>query len=79
MFVHIREPEEIAKFVSVTGGAAKTLLIRSETRLVRCAYGNAADDNVEDYSYGYYFNNDKSLKEAEREFVSLLRNILEEG
>ena len=31
MFVHIREPQEIAKFVRLTGGAAKTLLVRGGT------------------------------------------------
>ncbi len=75
MFVHIREPEEIAKFVSATGGEAKTLLVRAPIRLNRGAYGNAADDNVENYSYDYYFDNDKTLEEAECDFVKLLRNM----
>ena len=76
MFVHIREPEEIGKFVSATGGEAKTLLVRAPIRLNRGAYGNAADDNVENYNYDYYFNNDKTLEEAERDFVKLLRGML---
>lgn len=76
MFVHIREPEEIEKFVNATGGIAKTLLVRAPIRLNRGAYGNAADDNVENYSYDYYFDNDKTLDEAEADFVALLRGML---
>lgn len=76
MFVHIREPEEIAKFVSATGGAAKTLLVRGGERTSRAAYGNISDDGVENYSYDYYFMNDKSLEEAERGFKDLISNIL---
>lgn len=79
MFVHIREPEEIAKFVKSTGGAAKTLLIRGGERMKRGAYGNAADDGVENYSYDYYFDNDGTLEEAEVGFISLMSKILLEG
>ena len=41
-------------------------------------YGNAADDCVENYEYDYYFLNDKSLEDAEREFVKLLASVLDE-
>jgi len=75
MFVHIREPEEIAKFVESTGGAAKTLLIRGGERTKRAAYGNAADDGVENYEYDYYFYNDKTLEEAEVSFVEFIKSI----
>ncbi len=78
LFVHIREPEEIAKFVEATEGRAKTLLVRASNRLKRSAYGNAADDCVENYSYDYYFSNDGSIEESEREFTSLLSKILTE-
>lgn len=76
MFVHIREPEEIAKFVRATDGIAKTLLVRGGSRMSRTVYGNAADDSVEDYKYDYYFMNDKSIEEAERNFTALLNKIL---
>ena len=79
MFVHIREPEEIGKFVASTGGAAKTLLIRGGDRMRRGAYGNAADDGVENYSYDYYFDNGGTLEEAERGFIHLLKKILAEA
>ena len=76
MFVHIREPEEIKKFVSITGGAAKTLLIRGGKRMTKSRYGNVADDMVECYNYDYYFVNENSFEVAEREFVLLLEDIM---
>ena len=75
LFVHIREPEEIRKFVSATDGAAKTLLIRGGERCERAAYGNASDDGVEDYPYDYVFVNDASLDEARTAFLSFLDGI----
>ena len=77
LFVHIREPQEIAKFVKATDNEAKTLLVRAKNRLVRSAYGNAADDCVEDYEYDYYFSNDGTLEESEKGFTELLKGILE--
>ena len=76
MFLHIREPEEIAKFVEATGGAARTLLIRGGDRMTKSSYGNVSDDGVENYTYDYYFTNDKTLEEAERDFCALLEAIL---
>ena len=73
MFLHIREPEEIEKFVRATGGAAKTLLIRGGDRMTKSNYGNVSDDRVDDYTYDYYFTNDKSLDEAE--FCAMLASI----
>ncbi len=75
LFVHIREPEEIAKFVKATDGRAKTLLIRGGERMAKREYGNAADDSVENYDYDYYFVNDKTLDEAEREFIAFIGNV----
>ena len=76
MFMHIREPEEIAKYVRATDGAAKTLLVRGGERMAKSHYGNAADDCVEDYTYDYYFMNDRTLDDAERDFCALLSDIL---
>ena len=77
MFLHVREPEEIAKFVAQTEGKAKTLLVRAGDRIKRGAFGNAADDLVENYNYDLYFMNDKTLEEAECGFVALLSELLE--
>lgn len=75
MFVHIREAEEIKKFVDATDGKAKTLLVRGGKRMPKGEYGNVSDDGVENYSYDYYFLNESSLDEAERDFVELLKTI----
>ena len=79
MFMHIREPEEIAKYVRATGGVAKTLLVRGGSRMALSHYGNAADDCVENYEYDYYFVNEKSLEEAERDFCDFLAGVLAEN
>ena len=76
MFMHIREPEEIAKYVRATEGVAKTLLVRGGARMAKSHYGNAADDCVEQYDYDYYFMNDKSLEDAERDFCAMLSEML---
>ena len=76
LIVHIREPEEIVKYVKATDGKAKTLLIRASERYRRGTYGNAADDGVENYYYDYYFDNNGTLAEAEINFTKLMRSIL---
>ena len=78
LFVHIREPHEIVKYVNATGGKAKTLLVRGGARMRKSVYGNAADDGVDNYYYDYYFDNDKGFKEAEEGFTELMRRVLEE-
>ena len=81
LFVHIREGEEIRKFVEGTEGRAKTLLIRGGTRFRRKKekYGNAADDGVENYRYDHVFYNDRPLNETEGAFVAFLRRIVEKN
>ena len=76
LFVHIREGSEISKFVKATDFKAKTLLVRGGERMKKETYGNASDDEVENYSYDYYFVNDKTLGEAEADFVTLLSQII---
>ena len=76
LFVHIREPWEIEKFVRATEGVAKTLLVRGGSRSRAGAYGNAADDMVEDYKYDYYFVNDRPLDETEDNVKALFGKIL---
>ncbi len=77
MFVHIREGGEIKKFVDMTDGAAKTLLIRGGKRFEnKQEYGNASDDFVENYAYDHYFVNDNPIDKTEMLFCDFLENIL---
>ena len=39
-------------------------------------YGNASDDEVENYAYDYIYENDTSLDEAEPSFLATLRKII---
>lgn len=77
MFVHIREPKEIEKFVKLSKTITKTLLIRPRSELMQKQFGNASDDEVENYSYDYIFNNDKSLEEIKHIWIEFISKILE--
>ena len=83
LFVHIREPEEISKFVAATDGRALTLLVRGGARYRakrgRAAFGNAADDEVENYRYDYCFENVLPLKDTEPVFLRFLEGMLKDG
>lgn len=76
MFVHIREPEEIEKFVKATGGKAMTMLISGGSRLEKSVYGNAADDNVENYEYDFIFENVGEIEEMREAFCCYLDHII---
>lgn len=77
-FVHIREGEQIKRFVTASkcfeGGHCVTLLVTSE----RCkgTYGNSSDDMVEDYDYDYTFANDGTLSQAKVEFLNFLDGLI---
>lgn len=74
MFLHVREGEEIDKFVHATEGNAKTLLIR-RAAVHQGAYGNRSDDEVENYTYDYVFDNDLPIEEARAAFTDFLRRL----
>ena len=78
LFVHIREGEEIRKFVDGTDGCARTLLIRGGERTQVARYGNHSDDDVEDYPYDYYYTNDLPLAKTDSAFASLLSRMFAE-
>ncbi|MFR4979377.1 MAG: hypothetical protein ACLUDG_10720 [Butyricicoccus sp.] len=60
LFIHVREPEEIARLKAAIGEGCRTLLIRrSDTHLTQ--YGNRSDDEVEQYPYDLYFQNEPPL------------------
>lgn len=76
MFVHIREGEEISKFKRRVHVACQAILItRKEKSDV--LWGNQSDDNVNNYQYDHVFKNDDSLKAVEKQFVQLIRQIME--
>lgn len=74
LFAHIREGEEIDKFKRQVEIPCVTLLIRRSS--VRQQWGNASDDNVEQYAYDYCYDNDKELSEAEADFQQFLAGIV---
>ncbi len=78
LFVHIREPQEIAKFKSSVGEGCVTLLVRGRER-ARKAWNNAADDAVENYKYDYYYVNCRSLKNMESDFMRFFNTEILNG
>lgn len=65
-FVHIREPEEIAKAVKAFQDAGQhvfTMLVR-RTTLQTVTYGNESDDNVENFAYDTIFHNNVEAPEG---------------
>ncbi len=79
LFVHIREPREIAKFKDSVGQNCVTLLIRGRES-ARKEWNNNADDDVENYKYDYYYVNCRPLGELENDFLRFFKNeILAKG
>lgn len=76
MFVHIREGEEIRKFVEAVAGKCVTLLIYNNT-MNRQVYGNESDDCVEQYDYDYRFDNSAPLKQSKEAFLKYIGEIWE--
>ncbi len=72
MFVHIREPEEIARFVAVAPEHIKTLLIKNSAK-EQHVYQNTSDDNVERYDYDGMYDNCLPLEETEKVFMTFFR------
>lgn len=67
LFLHIREPEEIARAVKEFG--AKTILI---VRPIKQIVSNIADKGVYDYQYDFVISNDgtiEELKEKAKDFL----------
>ena len=63
LFVHIREPEEIARFRESAGEECRTLLVtRPAMEQARGALGNRSDDGVAGYQYDRVFVNDGALR-----------------
>lgn len=76
LFVHIREPEEISRFMNSISIPRLTLLIKSGSEN-NPIYGNPSDDNVEDFPYDYVYENNKPLEELEQNFMDFFAGIIE--
>ena len=72
VFIHCREPEEIAKFVRELD--AKTLLIRRPA-VEDAEQSNAADSGVFAYEYDYTIDNSGSLAELEYKAIQFLEML----
>lgn len=86
LFVHIREPKMIQWYISHT----KTIISKFEYADVKDipvlsllitregisekSYGNASDDNVNDYNYDLVYQNNCSLELAKYDFIRFLEN-----
>ena len=77
MFVHIREPEEIARFVETAPEHIRTLLIRNSSK-EQHVYSNVSDDNVEQYTYDGVYDNCLTLEETEEAFLTFFRGFFEQ-
>lgn len=72
--VHIRERDQIEKFVSAVTLPCVTILVMRDTGGHR--YGNDADDGVAEYRYDYEFDNNGPISECAERFRALVRSIL---
>ncbi len=75
MFVHIREGCEIDKLRAQVSGKCITLLIKRNGEGPE-TWGNASDDEAENYPYDFIYENSCALEEAEADFISFLKKIL---
>ena len=85
MFVHIREPTEIKKYISLLSDIARDrddVILRSDVILitrntVSSKLGNESDDNVLNYNYTWKYHNDSSIEDAEILFVNTVADIVQ--
>ena len=62
LFVHIREPEQIARFRDAAGEGCQAILVRRPAlEQARGPLGNRSDDGVNGYDYDHIFVNDGPL------------------
>jgi len=75
LFVHIREPEEIAR-IRESVPSAVCMLIRTK-RNIPAVSGNVSDESVENFEYDYIFDNDGDLETERERFLELMKTIIE--
>lgn len=76
VFIHVREPKEIKKFVDRIG--AKTLLIRRPA-VETCEQSNHADAEVMNYNYDYIIHNEGDLEELNELSQQFIAELIGEG
>jgi hypothetical protein len=72
MFVHIREPSEIKKFLGMVKTKSISLLILPSPESQR-SFGNPSDDSVNDYKYDYLYS---SYNDAEEDVIKFFEQII---
>ena len=79
LFVHIREPEEIKKFMNSVKSIFEipciSLLI--ERPSVSKQWGNMADDNVKNINYDFTYINDVLIEDLPQSFLIFFDKVLE--
>ena len=76
LFVHIRESDQIDDFKRRVSVKLITLLITSTRIGGGSLYGNASDDEAENYNYDYEFHNEGSLSSLNERVHAFWRNVL---
>ena len=79
LFVHIREPDEIARFRrAIRECPCYTVLVRRPAQEeIQGAWGNRADDNVTQYPYDGIFINDGTLEQLPKQTRRFFQPFLE--
>ena len=78
LFLHIREPEEIAKAVNeFKEYNVKTILVRRDS--IKHITSNMADENVYNYNYDIVINNDSTLEELRKKSECFLADVLHDS
>ncbi|MBE6637240.1 MAG: hypothetical protein E7618_05495 [Ruminococcaceae bacterium] len=75
--VHIRESDQIARFVREVSLPCLSLLVRRDV-ISSHHYGNQADDEVENYPYDLIFDNNAPEEESKQAFRAQIRRLYEE-
>lgn len=80
MFIHCREPENIQRLVSdiseYDNCVCSTLLI-TRPSIEDENFGNSSDDDVENYTYNYIFNNSfESLDDYRKSFMEFFNSTI---
>lgn len=72
-FVHIREKEEMEKFKKSISGTCYSLLVKREG----VSWNNSSDKNVEQATYDFCYENNKSLEEMPEDVLNFFKNMIE--